>query len=108
MVTECEKRQIAKQREKTDTTQKIETTLGLTKERTVSGPDADRMEISKPHKQAKTLKAKMAPGSEWLKIKKLTGRRRVGKKPLRRRYQMELKGITQYYPLNKQEMAVDE
>jgi len=109
VVTECERRRIAQRREKANDTKRIEASLGLKKEKSTTASDEGRMEISKSDicvKQPRTKR--LAPGSQWLKIKKLTGSRRFSKRPLRRRYRMELKGITQYYPVKQEEMAVDE
>ena len=108
VVTECEKGRIAKQRSKTDVDAKLEFNLGLKPVQTPPPAKEDRMEVTRitPSKNKKQTR-KMPQGSEWMKIHKLVKGRRPCKRAVQRRYRLELKGITQHYPIKKEEMPVD-
>jgi len=98
-IRQCQLQRIAKKREQTDPIQKLEKSLGLiSPTSTPIKPDPDAMQILQPSKALPKTR-KLAPGSEWLKFKRLTGNRRFSKRPLRKRYAMTLKGVIQHYPV---------
>ena len=91
-------------------TQKIEKTLGVGQDRLPTVNDSSRMEVQfqNPQPRQHQMKRKQPSGSQWLSFHKIARGRRPGKKRVMARYRMTgLKGITQYYPVKKEEMAID-